>query len=140
MDDLYIDAGNMIAGRLASRVARELLKGDRVVIVNAEKAVISGNPKYTVKNTREKVVRGDPYHGPFYPKRPDEMLKRFVKGMLPKKPRGREALKRLRVFVSVPQDLEGKEFIKPETAINRLKEKYIELGVVSERVGAKKTW
>ena len=138
--DIIIDAEDCIAGRLASVAAKELLKGRHVYIVNAEKAVISGNPKYTVRNFKEKVERGDPYHGPFYPRRPDQLLKRFIKGMLPKKSRGREALKRLRVFLSVPDDLQGRGFTKPEVARNRLKGKYIELGELSERVGTKKIW
>jgi large subunit ribosomal protein L13 len=138
--DIFIDAEDCIAGRLASLAAKELLKGRHVYIVNAEKAVISGDPKHTIRSVKEKVDRGDPYHGPFYPRRPDELLKRSVRGMLPKKPRGAEALKRLRVFISVPDELRGREFTRLEAARNRLKGKYIELGKVSERVGAKKTW
>ncbi len=60
--------------------------------------------------------------------------------MLPNKPRGREALKRLRVYLSVPEELQGKEFIKPEVAAKGTKSKHIELGKIAERVGAKKTW
>ncbi len=138
--DMFIDADDCIAGRLASVTAKELLKGNHVYIVNAEKAVISGNPKYTINNTKEKVKRGDPYHGPFYPRRPDMLIKRFVRGMLPKKPRGTDALKRLRVFLSVPHELQGKGFTRPEAARNNLKNKYIELGKLTERVGTKKTW
>jgi large subunit ribosomal protein L13 len=138
--DMIIDAEGCIAGRLASLAAKELLKGRHVYIVNAEKAVISGDPRYTVRNLREKVERGDPYHGPFYPRRPDQLLKRSIRGMLPSKPRGIEALKRLRVFLSVPDELQGKGFTKPEAAMNRLKGKYTELGKLAERVGTKKTW
>lgn len=138
--DMFMDADDCVAGRLASVTAKELLKGSHVYIVNAEKAVISGNPKHTVRNMREKVERGDPYHGPFYPRRPDEVLKRFVRGMLPKNPRGREALKRLRVFLSVPDELQGRGFTKPEVARNRLKGKYTELGRLAERIGTRKTW
>jgi large subunit ribosomal protein L13 len=138
--NMIIDAEDCIAGRLASVAARELLKGRHVCIVNAEKAVISGNPRHTVKSLREKVERGDPYHGPFYPRRPDQVLRRSVRGMLPKKPRGREALKRLRVFLSVPDEFQGRVFTKPEEARNRLRGKYTELGKVSEKLGARKTW
>ena len=138
--DIFIDADECVAGRLASVAAKELLKGKHVYIVNAEKAVISGDPKYTVRNMREKVERGDPYHGPFYPRRPDEVLKRFIRGMLPKKPRGREALKRLRVFLSVPDELQGRGFTRPEAARNELRGKYTDLGRIAEGVGIKKTW
>jgi large subunit ribosomal protein L13 len=138
--DMFIDAEDCVAGRLASVAAKELLKGSHVYIVNAEKAVVSGDPKHTIRSMREKVKRGDPYHGPFYPRRPDEVLKRFIRGMLPRKPRGSEALKRLRVFLSVPDELQGKGFTRPEAARNELKGKYTELGRISERLGTKKTW
>jgi large subunit ribosomal protein L13 len=138
--DMFIDAQDCIAGRLASITAKELLKGNNICIVNAEKAVVSGDPKHNITKAKERVDRGDPYHGPFYPKRPDQILKRFVRGMLPKKPRGRDAMGRLRVFLSVPLELEGRDFVRPEAARNTLRGKYIELGRMAEKVGAKKTW
>jgi large subunit ribosomal protein L13 len=138
--DIFIDAEGCIMGRLASVAAKELLKGKCVYIVNAEKSLVSGDPKYNIKNMKEKVDRGDPYHGPFYPKRPDQVVKRAVKGMLPKKPRGREALKGLRVFLSVPEELQNREFTKPDASKKPLTGKYIELGKMAVKVGAKKTW
>lgn len=138
--EMTINAEGCIAGRLASIVAKELLKGNSIYIVNAEKAIISGDQKHNIRKYKEKVDRGDPYHGPFYPKRPDMMIKRFVRGMLPKKPRGKEALKNLKVFLSVPPELEGKDFSRPEEARNELTGKYMELGELAVKVGAKKTW
>jgi large subunit ribosomal protein L13 len=138
--EMIISAEDCVAGRLASIVAKELLKGNTIYVVNAEKAVISGDPKHNIKKFKEKVDRGDPYHGPFYPKRPDMMIKRFVRGMLPKKPRGRDALGNLKVFLSVPRELEGKDFSRPAEARNELKGKYMELGELATKVGAKKTW
>jgi large subunit ribosomal protein L13 len=139
MAELYIDAGNQIAGRLASGIVKELLKGNRVFIVNAEKAVISGNPGFVIKDYMEKRERGDPYHGPFYPKHPDRILKRIIRGMIDyKKPRGRKAFKGLRVFVSIPEELEGKEFIKIKEAECRPGLKSITLGKLSEKLGGRK--
>jgi large subunit ribosomal protein L13 len=46
--DMFIDAEDCVAGRLASVAAKELLKGSHVYIVNAEKAVVSGDPKHTI--------------------------------------------------------------------------------------------
>jgi large subunit ribosomal protein L13 len=138
MAELYIDATNHIAGRLASSIVKELLRGNRVFVVNAEKAVISGNPKFVVKSYLEKIQRGDPYHGPFYPKSPERILRRIVRGMIAyKKPRGREAFKRLRVFMSVPEDLKGKEFVKIKCAECRPGLKSIKISEISKRVGAK---
>ena len=96
---ICIDASNHVLGRLASKVAKHVLCGEAVAVVNAEKAVVIGNPKAIVASYKERRDRGDPYHGPFYPRHPDRILKRTVRGMLPyKTPRGREAFKRLRVF------------------------------------------
>jgi large subunit ribosomal protein L13 len=138
--DMFIDAEGCIAGRLASITAKELLKGKTIYIVNAEKALLTGNPKYTINKMKEKVDRGDPYHGPFYPRRPDQIIKRFVRGMLPDKPRGKEAMKKLRIYLSVPDELKEKEFTKPSGAVKSLSSKHINLGKVAEKLGSKKTW
>jgi large subunit ribosomal protein L13 len=77
--------------------------------------------------------------GPNYPKRPDRIFKRSVRGMVPyKQTRGREALERVRVYVGNPYDdaavLEG-------TSLDRLSNiKFVSLGDVSENLGANVTW
>jgi len=138
--DIYYDASDCIVGRLASVTAKQLLKGKSVYIVNAEKALVTGNPKHNVKRYKEKVDRGDPYHGPFYPKYPDQIIKRQIRGMLPKSPKGRDAFKRLRVYLATPTELAEKQFTKPEFAARRPIGKFMELGVLSVKIGAKKTW
>jgi large subunit ribosomal protein L13 len=135
---LFIDAEGQIAGRLASKVAKEALKGRHVFIVNAEKAIISGNPTFVIKRYYEMVSRGNPYHGPFYPKIPDRMLKRMIRGMLPKKPTGRAAFRRIKVYNSVPEEFSRQSFTKPEQSESRLGSKFITLGRLSERLGAKR--
>ena len=131
-----VDAEGAIAGRLGARVAKMLLKGEEVVVINAEKALISGDKDYTVQHYREKILRGDPYHGPFYPKRPDRILRRIIRGMLPiKKDKVRRAYRRLKVYISVPEELKDKinkeEIIKME--VKRLR-KAITLGELSRIV------
>ncbi len=140
MDEMIVNADNQVAGRMASRIAKELLRGSRVHVVNAEKAVISGNPEHVLKTFRERVERGDPYHGPFYPRRPDAIVKRMVRGMLPKNPRGREALKGLRVYISIPNELAEREHISFEKTRNTITGKVTPLSRLSERLGAKRTW
>jgi large subunit ribosomal protein L13 len=141
MQNTYIDASNMVAGRFASRIAKELIKGEKIIIVNAEKAVLSGNPKHILEKYTEKRERGDPYHGPFYPREPDMILKRMVRGMLPyKKDKGMSAFKRLRVFISIPDEYKDKELSKLKGAENNLKCKTMSLGKLSEKLGVKKTW
>ncbi len=133
-DSVYVDATGQVMGRLASRVAGELLKGRSVCVINAGSAVISGDPKHVIKSYREKVKRGDPYHGPFYPKTPDRILKRVVRGMLPRKPRGSEAIGRLRVYRSRPASLEGKGFKGFDDAKPKGDHAYMELRKLSERL------
>jgi len=138
------DASNQILGRFCSVVAKELLKGERVVVVNAEKAVVAGRPRYTLEKYAHKYERGDPIHGPFFPKQPDRILRRTVRGMLPwDRARGRAAYKRLHVHVGVPDELKGSEnnFMKVEAAdASKLKTKFITVGQIAMHIGAKKRW
>lgn len=140
MEKLVVDANGTVAGRLASLVAKELLKGKSVDIVNAEGALVSGNRVYVENQTKQKFDRGDSYHGPFYPKAPNMILKRIIRGMLPyKQPRGREAFKRLHVHISVPKPLEGKAVRLPQAEEN-LKCSVTKIGDLSLKIGAKKRW
>jgi len=131
MAELYVDAKDQIVGRLASKIAKELMKGNSVFVANAEKSVVSGNYHAVLGVYNEKISRGDPYHGPFFPKYPDRILKRAVRGMLPKNYTGRQALKRLKVFLSVPEEFKGKNLQKFKDAENRLECAHVELGEVS---------
>ncbi|WP_297063647.1 50S ribosomal protein L13 [Thermococcus sp.] len=138
-----INAEGLILGRLASKVAKMLLEGEEVVIVNAEKAIITGNredifAKY--KQRTELRTRTNPRRGPFYPKRSDEIVRRTVRGMLPwKTDRGRKAFRRLRVYVGVPKEFEGKELETiSEAHMSRLSTpKYVTVGEVAKFLGGK---
>lgn len=91
-----INADGLILGRLASRVAKMLLEGEEVVIVNAEKAVITGNREVIFSKYKQRTglrTLTNPRRGPFYPKRSDEIVRRTIRGMLPwKTDRGRKRL------------------------------------------------
>lgn len=132
-----IDASNMIVGRLASKVAKMLLNGESVVIVNAEKAVILGNKHYIIEKYKERREIGSVRKGPRYPRMPDRILRRTVRGMLPmKKSSGKEAYRRLRVFIGVPPEYSN---IKPEIideAKNTHLTNYITLEELSKQLGA----
>ena len=131
------DAENQILGRFASVIAKELLKGEKIVVVNSEKAVMSGNPKSKVEFYFHRIERGDPIHGPFFPKPTNQILRRTVRGMLPwDRTRGREAFKNLKVFVGVPEQLKNNTFEKVALAdASRLKTKYIKLHEISDAIG-----
>jgi large subunit ribosomal protein L13 len=137
--DVVVDARDCILGRVASEVAQRALAGERVAVVNAEHAVKTGSTEDVMSVYRKRVEVGSD-RGPYYPKRPDRIFKRAVRGMLPhKKPRGREALERVRVYVGNPYDEDGE--VLEGTSLDRLSNiKFVSLGDVSEKLGANVTW
>ena len=106
---IIVDGTNLIAGRLCSHVAKLLLEGNRVAIVNSENIMISGNRESIIESYRkflEIASINNPKFGPFHPRRPDTIITKMVRGMLPKKSSsGKAALKRLRAYLGVPNEL-----------------------------------
>ena len=148
--DVVVDARDCIVGRVASQVAQRALNGDSVAVVNAERAVITGSEDDVMSTYRERDAVGSD-QGPSYPKRPDRIFKRAVRGMVPhKETRGREALERVRVYVGNPYDdgaADGEEAdaVEPAvlegTSLDRLSTiKFVSLAEVSENLGANVTW
>jgi len=134
-----IDGEGLILGRLASAVAKKLMteKDTEIVIVNAERVVISGSKERTFKDYKVKKDRGSKEQGPFFPKMPDRIVKRTIRGMLPyKQAKGRDAFSRLKVYLSIPEEYETAERGKVESAsAERLSRKYVTVGEVSEKLG-----
>lgn len=120
---VYVDATNQIAGRLCSKVAKLLLSGKMVTVVNAEKALISGSRTSIVTEWSKKLEissKVNPIYGPIHPRRPDNILHRMVRGMVPrKKPKGDTAMKRLRVYIGVPDKIKSKQLTQFEDAAAR---------------------
>mgnify|MGYP001269230161 FL=1 len=132
-----IDASNCVMGRLASSVAKGLLNGEQVHIINAEMAVISGTKNRIFGEYIEKRKLNHPRKGPYYPRMPHMMLKRAIRGMIPyQKPRGRDAFKRLKVDVGKPDSLDGKIEMVDGAKRNKATN-YVTLGEVSKVLGAK---
>jgi large subunit ribosomal protein L13 len=139
---MIIDGEGLIMGRLASTVSKMLLNGENVVILNAEKILISGTKEWAYARYKQRVDRASISNprkmGPKYPRRPDDIFRRTVRGMLPyRKTSGREAFKGLKVFVGIPQEFEGAEIFKLEEAQPKNIKKSIELGTISKLLGAK---
>ncbi|MCL7414754.1 MAG: 50S ribosomal protein L13 [ANME-2 cluster archaeon] len=135
-----IDADGMILGRLSSILAKRLLAGEEIHIVNAEKAVISGDKVTTYTEYKQSVDRGNREFGPYFPRRPDQILKRTIRGMLPyKRARGRDAMSRLKTYIGVPEELSREETATIDGAdMNRLSSvKYVRLEELSNKLGAK---
>ncbi|MDD5317502.1 MAG: 50S ribosomal protein L13 [Candidatus ainarchaeum sp.] len=108
-----VDGENLILGRAASGVAKLLLNGEEVAVVNADKMVISGRMPYLLekyRHRRDMKNKANPDNSPKWPRRPDLFVRRIIRGMLPfDKPRGRAAFKRLSVFPDVPGEVKAAE-------------------------------
>ncbi|KYH26742.1 50S ribosomal protein L13 [Halalkalicoccus paucihalophilus] len=137
--DLVVDARDCILGRVASQVAEAALSGQRVAVVNAESAVITGNDDDIMSVYQKRAEVGSD-RGPYYPKRPDGLMKRAIRGMIPyKTTRGREAFENVRVYVGNPHDRDAE--VLEGTSLDRLSHiKFVQLGEVSENLGANVTW
>ncbi len=139
---MIIDGEGLIMGRLASTVSKMLLNGENVVVLNAEKILISGTKEWAYARYKQRVDRASISNprkmGPKYPRRPDDIFRRTVRGMIPyRKTSGREAFKGLKVFVGIPKEFADVEIFKLEEAMPKNIKKSIELGTISKLLGAK---
>jgi large subunit ribosomal protein L13 len=132
---MIVDAQGAILGRLATVIAKDLLKGETITVINTEKAIITGSPEAIIDRYYAKRERGDPNKGPFYPRYPDKLFKRVVRGMLPyKKDRGMKAFRRLKVVVGNPDELKGEIISKTESDITC---KFLTVKDLCRKLGAK---
>jgi large subunit ribosomal protein L13 len=134
---LVVDADPAILGRAATSIAKQLLLNTQleIVVINAEKAVITGSPVFTIAKFKARRARGKERMGPFYPRRADRIFKRAVRGMLPyQQERGRQAFKRIRVFHGVPPRYAGRG-IKLHGAHTLRTAKFLTLQQLSESIG-----
>jgi len=137
---IVVDATDHIAGRLASNVAKLLLQGNRVSIVNCENIMISGTRSNIIKEYRDFLEISSilhPKHGPFHPRRPDTIITRMIRGMLPrKKPSGLTAHKRLRAYIGTPKELKPFDKIQFEKAkITRASANYTTMADLGRTIG-----
>ncbi|AGI48359.1 ribosomal protein L13, archaeal/eukaryotic [Thermoplasmatales archaeon BRNA1] len=135
-----IDGAGLIYGRLGTQVANMIMSGEEVVVLNAEKIIVTGERAEVLKDFKHKVDLGEvtKRKGPFYPRRADLLFKRCVRGMIPRyTTTGREAYRALHVFVGVPKQFENAEKIVPEVASKHVNCKFVTLGEISEFLGSK---
>lgn len=140
--NIVVDATNCIAGRMCSHVSKLLLQGNRVAIVNAEKAMLSGKRYKTIEQYKEHLEINsvtNPIHGPFHPRRPDTMLSKMVRGMVPKrKPSGMTAFGRLRVYIGVPEEMKKTKMESfSDSKITKPESYYISVGEIASELGWK---
>lgn len=137
--DAVIEGRDCILGRVASAVAERALDGETIAVVNAESIVITGSER-DVMGTYEKRAELGSDRGPAYPRRPDRIAKRAIRGMLPyKRPRGRDAFERVRVYLGNPFN-EDPEVVEGSSLDRLSNTRFVELGEVSENLGASVTW
>ena len=110
---LVIDATNGTVGRIVSYAAKQSLLGKEVFVVNCGEALITGRKGKIVEDYKQKIARGgSAQKGPYYPRSPEMIIKRVVHGMLSyDQGRGRDALKRIKCYNDVPEELKKDEQI-----------------------------
>ena len=112
-DWYVVDATDRTLGRLATEIARRLRgkhkaeytphvdAGDYIIVVNAEKVFVSGS-----KETKKIYYRHSGYPGGIKSTslkrlreaKPEELLEKAVRGMLPRNPLGRAVFRKLKVY------------------------------------------
>ena len=134
---IIIDAKGLILGRMASIIAKRLLQGESIIVLNAEKTAISGKRLQIVKEAKTFLEVGHPRKGPFHQRRPDRIVRRTIRGMLPrKKPKGMQAFKRLKVYLGAPMEFNGKEIQTIlDASAEKLKSPYITVGELAKEIG-----
>ena len=130
----------IISAAHAAGVAKMLLNGEEVAVLNAEGTVMSGDLAYLIekyKHRRTMKDKSTPEHSPKWPRRPDLFVRRIIRGMLPfDNARGRQALKRLRVHIGAPDDLQQAEkVVVPGANAEKLNTKYHTIELLCERLG-----
>lgn len=109
--EIVIDASGGTMGRVAAYAAKQALLGKEIKIVNCSDVLITGNKAAVLERfKRMRRMGGSSLKGPQFPKSPETILKRTIRGMLPhKQARGRDALKRIRCYNAVPAELDKPE-------------------------------
>ena len=137
---MIINAENLIVGRFATIAAKKALLGEKVDIVNCEKAIITGKRDFVLSEYRRRVAMGIPSKGPFLQRQSDRIVRRIVRGMLPyKRERGKDAFKRVMCYRGIPESFKNQkmETIK-EANVSKMKNlDYITIGEISKHLGAK---
>ncbi|XP_073283666.1 large ribosomal subunit protein uL13y-like [Primulina huaijiensis] len=140
---VVVDARHHMLGRLSSILAKELLNGQKVVVVRCEEICLSGGlvrQKMKYSRFRRKRMNTKPSHGPIHFRAPSKILWRTIRGMIPHKTkRGAAALARLKAYEGVPPPYDKtKRMVIPDALkVLRLQagHKYCLLGRLSSEVG-----
>ena len=141
--EIVIDGRGHLVGRLASKIAKEILSGQRVVVVRSELLMRSGSlfrNKLKYHEFLNKGMNTNPRRGQFHFRSPARIFWRMVRGMLPHKtPKGAVALGKLKVFEGIPYPYDQKKRVVVPDALKclRLKShrKFCVLGDLAQLAG-----
>jgi len=134
MKRIILDANGAVFGRLCGFAAKNALNGNEIIVVNCNKAIITGNKKDIIKKYKILVGKGgSSQKGPRYIKEPYRMLKRGIRGMLPdhRKGVGKLALSKIKCYNALPPEYENEKMTKSRKIKPK---KFIELKELSERI------
>lgn len=137
---IILNAENQVLGRLAAYAAKQALLGEKIEIINSEKAVITGTKQNVLARYKAKRSRGDPFHGPYISRNPEALLRRTVRGMLPyKQAKGLAAYKRVHCYKGIPDVYNGKEMkiVKGADVSKMSNLKFMTLGEISKLLGGR---
>ncbi len=132
---------NLILGRLATVVAKDILLGEQVAVVNCEKIIVSGRKAHSFEHAHQHFLRkGYPLKSALVSRSPDRFVRRVIRGMIPwKRPRGKEAFHRVMCYIGVPAEFDGKEMIPvPLASAKKLPTlQFTTIGEICKQVGQK---
>jgi large subunit ribosomal protein L13 len=132
-----IDADGLVLGRMSSVIAKSLLNGEEITIVNCEKALVSGNRVANMEEYERSRAMGKVRKGPFFPRMPDRIMKRTISRMMQHRtPRGKAAMARLTIHIGVPPSLKAAKFESLEVAKKTTLKKSMTLGDIARELGA----
>jgi large subunit ribosomal protein L13 len=121
---IIVDATGGMLGRIASYVAKQALLGKEVFVVNCNGALVSGNKRSVIGEYIESRVRGgSSQNGPHFPKSPERIMKRTIRGMLSyKQGRGEDAFSRIKCYNETPAEFkDGKKItLKKEVKVSAI--------------------
>ncbi|TPX31764.1 hypothetical protein SmJEL517_g04990 [Synchytrium microbalum] len=142
--EIVIDGKGHLSGRLASIVAKQVLSGQKVVVVRTEEINVSGSffrNKLKFLAYLKKRCLINPARGPFHFRAPSRMFYHTIRGMIPHKtPRGAAALERLKVFEGVPPPYDKKKRVVVPEALRVLRLQPNRKYTVLKRLGAELGW
>lgn len=145
--EIVVDGRGHLVGRLASKVAQQILRGQRVVVTRCESLVFSGSLFRNNLKFHEflrKANNTNPRRNFKHFRSPSRIFWRVVRGMLPhKEARGKAALAHLKVFEGIPYPYDQrKRMVVPEALkVLRLKphRNSCQLGELASMVGWRKS-